>query len=352
MAKDGKTEKATPRRKKKAREDGQVMKSKDTTNFFNVVSLVIVMVFFGEYIVNDVKSIFAKGAVLVENGTLENNMLLYMKTLGMNFVWLSLKVFAIVFSFSMISHFLQVGFLFSPKAVKPKWSNINPAQYWKKIFSRKSLIELLKSVILFLLLGYIVYFVFRQDIEKIQTSILMPWEQSFLYLWEIFKDMLFKVLLALMFIGAIDFMYQKWEHEENLKMSKSDVKREMKEDNGSPEMKAGRKRMMMDILKQDIVNQTPEATFIAVNPTHYSVAIRYDRSKDAVPVVLVKGVDHVAFFIREIAKEHDIPIVENPPLARELYAKVEPGEQIPQELYQNVISVLHYLIQTKQIIMK
>jgi flagellar biosynthesis protein FlhB len=346
MAKDGRTEKATPRRKQKAREEGNVLKSKETGNFMSVASLAIIMIFFGEWLVMSMKNVLLQAFTMIK---LEVHPYEYWMTLVGETVKVLLLVVVIVLIFQFLNYVVTVRYLFSWKAVKPDLKKINPKNYFQNVFSRRSLVEIVKSFVLFSILGYIVYYVFMQNVAEISGALLLQWDQSLLLLWDLFQNILIKVVIAMFLIAVLDYVYQKWEYEEKLKMKKHELRDEQKEQQGSPEVKAKQRQARMALLKNDIIEKTPEATFIAVNPTHYSVAVRYIKGVDPVPKVLVKGTDYLALFIRQVGKQQNIPIVENPPLARSLYAKVDEGEYIPEDLYLSVVSVLHHLIHTKKI---
>jgi flagellar biosynthetic protein FlhB len=354
MAKDGHTEKATPRRKKKAREEGNVLKSKETSNFMSIASLALVLIMFGEWFVGQIKNILILGLTIVKQGVMmdSNAVFQYLTQLGIESFKIIVMVAIIVLSFQFLNYFITVRFLIAWKAIKPDLKKLDPRNYFKNLFSRRTVVEVIKSIILFLILGYITYFVLRQEVSEISGAMLLPWQDSLTILWGVFKSILIKILIVLFVIAVLDYFYQKWEYEDKLKMQKHELREEHKEHNGNPEVKSRQKKVRIAMLKNEIITQTPKATFIAVNPTHYSVAIRYEKGVDPVPKVLVKGTDHLALYIREIAKEHNIPIVENPPLARELYARVDNNEFIPEDMFLSVISVLHYLINTKKIKMK
>lgn len=345
MAKNGKTEPATPQRRRKAREEGNVLRSKELGVFANVLSFACVCLFLGEWIVDQCYAMIVHTLNIAANGGTPTDII---KKIGAEAAIVLVVVFAISFSFQLISHLVQVGFLFSAKVIKPQAKRMNPKNYFSKVFSRKSVVDMLRQIILMLVLGFIGYLAISKDIVKIAGVTALPWETSLRILWGIFRGILFKMLLALLVIGAVDYIYQKWEYEEKLKMTKEERKREQKNTDGDPKVKGRQRGIMIALLRRQIVNEIPNATFIAVNPTHYAVAVRYEQGSDPVPKVLVKGVDGLALFMKELAKEYDIPIVENPPLARELYARVDEGKFIPKDMFVSIITILHYLRATKQ----
>jgi flagellar biosynthesis protein FlhB len=345
MAKqDGATEKATPKKRQKAREDGNVPQSKELTLFFSLF-VFLILLFFGEWFVKELSLIFVYGLNLIQS---EVQPLDYMVMMGGRVLKLLLPIATLTLVAMAVNYFVQVKFLFSLKAVAPKLTRLNPDNYRKKVFSRKTVIDTLRSFLVILVLGYVVYYVFRGDLRTLTGAMLLPWNQSLVLLWGIFKDVIIRIVCAFFVIATIDFVYQKWENEENLKMKKEDVKQENKEQNGSAEVKQKQREVMISVLKNEVMQKMPEATFTVTNPTHYAVAVRYKKGEGS-PRVLVKGIDHLALFMKDISNEHNVPIVENPQLARELYQRCVENEDVPADMWTVVADVLHELLLTRQI---
>lgn len=345
MAKQpGATEKATPRKRQKAREEGNIAHSKDLTLFFSLF-VFLLLVFFGKWFVVQLAELYLYSLNLIQQG---GDPYTYLVQMGKKVVPLLIPIMVIVLTAMAVNYFIQVKFIFTMKAVKPKFDRLNPKNYFKRVFSRKTAVDLVKSLLVVLVLGYVVYFVLRSDIATVTGAMLLPWNQSLLLFWDMFKDVIIKVIIAFLVIAVADFAYQKWEYEENLKMKKEDVKQEHKDQNGSPEVKGKQREMMIEILKKEVIRKMPEATFTVTNPTHYAVAVRYKKGEGN-PKVLVKGIDHVALFMKEMSKQHEVPVVENPKLARELYQRCVENEEIPEDLWTVVADILHELLVTKQI---
>lgn len=345
MAKqDGATEKATPKKRQKAREEGSIPNSKELTLFFSLF-VFLLLVFFGDWFVRQLAGIFMYGLDLISNGT---QPLDFMVLMGGQIGKLLLPIGIVALLGMAMNYYIQVQFLFSMKAIMPKLNRLNPDNYRKKVFSRKTVVDMVKSLLVLLILGYVVYFVLRGDLAIITGSMLLPWEQSIVLLWDVFKDIVIKIVIAFLVIAATDFVYQRWESEESLKMKKEDVKQEHKEQNGSAEVKGKQREKMLEVLKSEVLQKMPEATFTVTNPTHYAVAVRYKKGEGS-PRVLVKGIDHLALFMKEISKEHELPIVENPQLARELYQRCVENEEVPEDLWGVVVDILHELLAARQI---
>jgi len=257
-------------------------------------------------------------------------------------------IMLIVFISAIINYVIQVRIMFTLKSLKPDFKRIGFKSYKQKVWGRQAMVELVKSLLIVLILSYVVYGELKDQIASFRGMMLLPWEQSVFLIWDLFKSVAIKVTVALFVISVIDFVYQKWEYAERLKMKKEDVKREHRESEGSPEVKGKQRQEMIRILEKEVMQKLGEATFVATNPTHYAVAIRYNRNEGN-PRVIIKGVDHLALFMREIAKEKEIPLVENPPLARELYQRVVEGENIPSDLWQVIADILQELLITNKI---
>ncbi|MGG2066225.1 flagellar type III secretion system protein FlhB [Bacillus sp. S14(2024)] len=346
MAKDNKTEKATPQKIKKAREEGNVARSKDLNNLFSVLVLAAVIYFFGDRVGYDIANSVAE---LLDKISKNTDMAEYFYSMGILLLKISAPVLVLVYAFHILNYMAQVGFLFSAKIIKPKASRINPKSYFTRLFSRRSIVDILKSLFYMILLGYVAYIIFKRNLEKIVSMIGFNWSASLAEIIREMKYVFLAILIILVVVSIIDFIYQKWEHAQDLKMKKEEVKQEHKDNEGDPEVKGKRKSFMHAILQGAITKKMDGATFIVNNPTHISVALRYDKLVDAAPIVVAKGEDELALYMRTLAREQDIPMVENRPLARSLYYQVEEDEAIPEDLYVAVIEVMRYLIQTKQI---
>jgi flagellar biosynthesis protein FlhB len=345
VAQEGKTEKATPRRRKKEREEGKVIKSKELSVFFSFLAFSLLLIVFGDKLVTEMINILVLTFQYINDGVepLDFMIIMYKKVLV---VFLVIAFGTCIFM--ILNYVITVGFLFSTKAFMPDFKRMNPANYFINIFSRKKFVDIAKSLLIIVILGAILFTAFKGEIDTIASSVFLPWQESLLLLWEVFKSIVIKSLIALGVIGIIDYFYERYEMEDQMKMSKHDIREEYKDMDGNPQVKARRRKAMMEILKNEIIQKTPKSTVIITNPTHYSVALYYKRG-DGAPRVMVKGVDGMALFIRKIAKLHDIPTHEDPPLARELYSRVMENDEIPEDMYLVVVAVLRQLMSEKQI---
>jgi len=224
--------------------------------------------------------------------------------------------------------------------MKPKLDKFNPLNGFKRIFSKDSLFELLKSFLKIGLIIYIAYTSIRGEADNLFILYEIPLMQAVLLVGNVILDAGLKISIAYLVIGIADYIYQKHKFNEDMKMTKQEVKDEYKNTEGNPEIKGRQRQRMREVSQRRMMQDVPKADVVITNPTHYAVAIQYDAEKAKAPVVLAKGEDYLAQKIKEVAKENHVEIVENKPLARMLYANVDIGQEIPPELYQAVAEVL------------
>ncbi|WP_306591988.1 flagellar biosynthesis protein FlhB [Geothrix sp. 21YS21S-4] len=344
MANDpGRTERATPRRRNKAREEGSVPRSTDFDgalllwgNFFLFMGLGgATLALMTKQVAHFLSR--AQPGALSEAGriTLLADVLTILGKLVLPFLAVNLGV-------ALITGFAQRGFTFSTKGLEPKFDRLNPAQGFQRIFSSRALVDLLKSVAKFALLAWVSYAVLAPRIPILMATLKLPLGQSM----DLFQSAVFalyrNVMLAMLLIAVADFGWQRFSWEKSIRMTKQEVRDEMKDSEGSPEVKQKQKSIMQAAARRRMLAEVPKATVVVTNPTHVAIALRYD-AETAAPVCLAKGLDHLALKIREKAKEAGVPILERPELARALYRAVDVNEPIPKDLYQAVAQVLAFV---------
>jgi flagellar biosynthetic protein FlhB len=254
----------------------------------------------------------------------------------------------VALSTGIIANVAQVGFLFAPEVLEFKPERIDPINGMKKLFSIKSLVEALKAVLKFVFILAIVYFSVKDDLHVYKGYFHVELIEGFMHSrWMIFK-LSMAIITGLALIAAGDFAYQKLSYRKKLMMTKEEAKKESKEQDGNPEIKQRIRTLQREAAQKRMMQDVPTADVIVTNPTHLSIAIKYDKETMISPEVIAKGADHVALKIREIAKEHDIPIVENVPLARSMYKTVELGGAVPRNLYKAVAEVLAFVYRLKR----
>ena len=340
-----KTEDATPKRKKDARDKGNLAKSTDFSAVFMLGMSTVALALFGftaleraGELVTEALDWSLRGDP-VDPGEAMN----LIPQAGLSYVRMTAPVIAIIFAAALVSQLMQVGLLLAPKVLQPSLSKISPMKGAKRIFGLsgvfKAGLDILKVVVV-VGVSIIAINLYKERVAVLPHLDLMQAVKSIadMMLW-----ITIKLLAVLLLIGLLDLWYQRWKHTRDLRMSKQEVKDERRSADGDPKVKQKRMQMAQQIAMQRIGASVPKADVIVTNPEHYSIAIRYDQETMAAPIVVAKGVDALAFRIRQIALMHDIPIVERPPLARGLYREVEIGHPIPVDFYEAVAEVLAYV---------
>ena len=336
-----KTEEPTSKKKKDARKKGNVAKSKEVTTAITLIAILFIIGTMSNYMISD----FKNNIIHYLSNDFKFNMdynILHTLTVNLiiSFMKLFLPIGLIIIVFSVIGNVMQTGFMFNFESIKLKFSKLNPINGFKNMFSMKSVGMLIKSVVVIAVLFEIGYSFMKKKFELIMNSGDIHLPYLIYTIVNIIKDLIINIVLAVVIIAVIDFAYQKYSYRKSLKMTKQEVKEEFKQVEGDPHIKGKIKQRQREMASKRMMQAVPSATVIVTNPTHISIAIRYERGKDTTPIVVAKGADAVAFKIREIAKEHDIPILENKPLARLIYKEVEIDQEIPEEMYQAVAEVL------------
>ncbi|WP_297712241.1 flagellar biosynthesis protein FlhB [Clostridium sp.] len=336
-----KTEQPTAKRKMEARKKGNVPRSREVSNAFTLIGAVICIFMMINGLIKNFKIYIASTLSMDFSNHLTDKMANQIFSDGLfKYMKLFLPMGIIVICLAIIANIIQGGFVISTESMKPKFSKLNPFNGIKNMFSGQAFITTFKNVILLIILTAVgVSFVKKNyyDILKV-GNIYFP---HLIYVAIDIVKKLFKIAIGIaVAIGALDYAYQLYSHKKGLKMTKQEVKDEYKQSEGDPHVKGQIKQRQREILSQSMIQNTKGATVIINNPTHISIAIRYEREKDSAPVVIAKGADILAMKMREIAKEHDIPMIENVPLARMLYREVDVDQEVPAEMYQSIAEVL------------
>jgi flagellar biosynthetic protein FlhB len=349
MAHDpSRTEKATPKRREKAREEGSVLKVQDldSTLLFGANMFLFLALWSATLTLLAKEVEFFLRQASSGNPILDGNL----GKSALEFFWILLRILlpylGVNFIIAFAIQFLQHGFKPTLKPLKPKFSKMNPVNGLKRIFSMKSTVELLKGLFKLLIIFWAAYIVISPNLLILMQALKMPITQGLSLMQDVIFQLYRNVLLAMLVVAGIDFLYQRFQFEKNIRMTKQEIKDEMKDAEGDPLIKGKQRSMMMQASMRRIVTQVPKATVVITNPTHFAVALLYD-SETPAPMCVAKGLDHLALKIREQASKAGVPIIENPPLARLLYRSVELDRPIPAGLYQAVAQVLAYVYKLK-----
>ena len=342
-----KTEEPTSKKKEDARKEGNVAKSQDVSGVVTLVVGVVVLIFYMKFIVHKIMDFYVYFFSFISHQfTLNDVISLFMRTVLEVLILLVPIALAIMLA-GVIGNVAQFGFLFTTKAIMPKFSKLNPISGLKNLFSKKKLFEGVKMTLKVAIsfgVGFNLFLGWLNEIPKIELFDLMT---QIMWLMDKAVILAFTMIGLFLIFAAIDFSFQKYSYTKSLKMSKQEIKDEMKNSEGNPEIKAKIRQIQMKMASQRMMGEVPKADVVVTNPTHYAVAIRYNREEDRAPKVVAKGTDHLAQRIKEIARENDVMVVENKPLARQLYADVEVEQEIPEKLYKAVIELLVYVYKTK-----
>jgi len=339
------TEDATPKRKQEAREEGQIARSMDLTGALLLVGAVATLAVAG------VPALGAFKRML--EGALDGNTValpIDKDNVGTAFGYMAAPVITVVlpillaiWALAFVAVFSQVGWLFAPKAVAPSLSKISPIAGFKRVFGMNALVKAAMDTFkVGLVLGIAVVTIMQYE-QSIVVLAQLSMMEAVNEIAKLLLDLSIRVLAVLLLLGVIDYMYQRFKHARELRMTKQQVKDEMKQMDGDPDVKRRRMRMQQQLAMQRISSAVPKADVIVTNPEHYSVAIQYDADSMNAPKVVAKGADFIAMRIRQIAIANGIPIVERPPLARALYRQVRVGEEVPPDFYKAVAEILAYV---------
>lgn len=248
----------------------------------------------------------------------------------------------------LLSNYMQIGFVLSLEPISPKLERINPMQGFKRIFSRRSLLELIKSVVKIIVVAYVVYTSINKYKNLFPLMLDMSLLDSLRLILSIVFEMGIKAAITLLIMSVFDYFYQWYEYETGLMMSKQDIKEEYKEVEGNPQIKSRIRQIQRQMARGRMMRDVEKADVVITNPTHYAVALAYDATLHSAPIVLAKGANKLAERIKEIATKEDVPIVENKALAQTLYKTVEVGDIIPESLYNAVAEILAFIYSLKE----
>lgn len=351
FAKDGeggeKTEQPTAKKLSDARADGKVAKSRELDNAVGLLLLFIILRSTMQNLGDGMLGLFDTFYGLIPEFISINRSGMTGRAVSqlitkalLEAFWMVLPFFAVGFLAMFLINLWQVKWRITTKPLKPTFGKFNPINGFKRFFSKDSLVELLKSIAKIILITWVAYAVVSDNMRMLLLLFDMSFMQSVMFVGSVVLDAGFRISVAYFIIGILDYIYQKWKFKDDLKMTKQEVKDEFKNSEGDPQIKGKQRARMREASQRRMMQDVPKADVVITNPTHYAVALKYDAEEAQAPIVLAKGMDYLALQIKEKAKEADIEIVENKPLARMLYANVEVGEEIPPELYQTVAEIL------------
>ena len=358
FAKDGpggeKTEEPTSKKLDDARKEGQVAKSKDLVQSIELIGLFLLLKVYagtlGEKCMQIFNYVYGMIPKILDDYygllTVKTSMAI-IRTLTLKMAIIILPIFAVGFAIAFIGNLVQVKWKVTAKPMMPKLSKISPINGFKRMFSMRTLVETAKSIALIIIIMALVYTTIKDKLMMIKGLYNISLNQAIEAIGDMVITLGLKISMFYLVIGITDFVYQKRKHHKEMMMTKQEIKDEYKNTEGDPQIKGQIRRRMQEASNRRMMQAVPTADVVITNPTHFAVALRYDPDNGNAPVVVAKGEDYLAQKIKDKAREADVEIVENKPLARMLYFNVDVGAQIPPELYQAVAEVLAYVYKIK-----
>ncbi len=341
-----KTEEPTAKKRQDAAKKGQVGKSQElSTAFVLLIGFFVIKALWEQIYANIAGYTIYIFGHLNQNVDVENVIQLFIG-MGVIFVKTAMPIMLAVMVVGLAVNFFQVGLNVSAEKIQPKFDNLNPINGVGRMFSKRSLVELVKSVLKIVVIGFFIYNYLKDEIFTMPQFIFYDLGTSLAKMSEIIFTLAFQVIGVIFVLAVLDFGYQKWQTTQDLKMTKQEVKDEFKQTEGDPQIKGKIRQKQRQMAMSRMMQEVPKADVIVTNPTHFAVALKYEKGMTA-PVVVAKGADFVAQKIKSVGRENDVPLVENRPLARALYASTEVGDSVPRELYQSVAEVLAYVYRLK-----
>jgi flagellar biosynthetic protein FlhB len=348
MADPSKTESATPRRREEARKRGQVARSMELTSALTLLGMLVVLNLAGGYMLDEIAKVAryawgGLGTFSFSETEIRRQTLTFFLELGL--VTAPMLLGAVVIG--ILANVLQFGFIFAPEALRLRFENLSPAHGLERMFSRRSAVELAKSLIKIAVIGVTAWLTVAGRVPTLMSLMDSDLTLFFGAVGSAATAVMLRVGLVMLGMSLLDFFYQRWEFEESLKMSKQEIKDEYRQMEGDPLIKSRIRKMQAEAARRRMFAELPKADVVITNPTHLAVALKYDGSSMDAPVVLAKGARLMAARIKAIAKENGIPVMENKPLARALYRSVPVGGQVPGAYFSAIAEILAYVYQAK-----
>ncbi|HET9029308.1 MAG TPA: flagellar biosynthesis protein FlhB [Candidatus Aquilonibacter sp.] len=351
MAKPEQTEKPTPKRREEARKKGQVARSQELAG--SVIFLAVVLILHAFFtpmmdsLEGNMRGYFSRIGQASGDLTYHSVAPLFIQA-GAGVAMVVAAVFVLAFVIGIVANVAQFGFLFTFKSITPSFSKLNPINGFKNLLSKRTFVQLGKQLLKLFAVAVILYMEisknvsFFAEVGQSSPAAMVDMTMNLIY------GIAWKFGLLLVVVGLLDYAYERWQLEDSLKMSKQEVKDEYRQSEGNPEAKGALKKRQREMSRRRMMQAVPRATVVVTNPTHFAVALEWDEMGMEAPVVIAKGADLIAKRIRDLAREHNIPIMENPPLARTLYDKVELDQAIPPNLYAAVAQVIAFVYKLKR----
>jgi flagellar biosynthetic protein FlhB len=344
-----KTEQATPKRKQEARRKGQVGKSKEVVSLCVLVAGILFLFFEGKEMAQSLGNMMQKTFLDIPGvASGDFNTVAFCEESAEYFLKMVLPIMLVVSLVAVLANYVQIGFIWSVEPLAPKVSKINPVEGAKRIFSKRSLVELGKSVAKIIIVGWAAFSTLKGELGHLAELSYQDKIQILSYLGESSLKVVTRSCYVIALLALLDYLYQRWEFSQSLKMTKQEVKEEFKQTEGDPMVKARIRSIQREMARRRMMEEVKKADVVITNPTHLSVALRYDSANMSAPKVVAKGAEKLAFKIRKIASDNGVPLFENKALAQNLYKTVDIGQEIPNAFYRAVAEILAYVYGLKK----
>lgn len=338
------TEKATPQRRRRAREKGQVAKSPELNSVLMLCAGLLLMSVFLSGLIEGSRGVLGEFIRMAGEGVDAESRfgaLFYAGLMGLFRILAPVLVGTVIVA--VASNVAQVGFHITPAAIEPKLQKLNPVEGFKRVFGKRGIFELFKGLTKITVVGLIAFFTYRSKLDEIAGLMFALPAAMVPESLRIGAVFMLRAVVALAVLAVFDYAWQKWEFEKSIRMSLQDIKEELKENEGDPHLKSRMRSIQQRLASRRMMEDVKSAALVITNPTHYAVALDYDEKQDPAPRVVAKGIDDIARRIKSLAREHQVPVVEKPELARLLYRECNIGQAIPAALYEAVAEVLAYV---------
>jgi flagellar biosynthesis protein FlhB len=347
--KSQKTEEPTPKKIEDSRRKGQVASSTEVNHWFIIIGVALIVGVFGPGTMRDFSALFRKFIATPHLIPIDRSFIEFtFDRLLIDIAGVMLAPFGVLIALAIAAGLVQNGLLVTPEKLQPKLEKISLASGVKRLFSAKSIVEFTKGVLKITIVGAVATAVVWPELSRMERIVSFDLEQTLGLIYILALKVLIAVIAVITLIAGLDFLYQRFEFMKSMRMSRQEIKDEMKQSEGDPQIKARLRQIRQERARRRMMAAVPDASVVVANPTHYAIALKYETISMAAPVVTAKGIDHLALKIRALAEEHDIPVVENPPLARALYGAVEIDQQIPPEHFKAVAGVIGYVMRLKE----
>jgi len=339
-----KTEPASQKRREEARKKGQVAKSREVVSVSVLAAGVIFLYFAGENLASRMGAMIRSAFLSIPDFAAHDfNLVTFLNTIILGSLVSVVPIMMTIAVVAILANYLQVGAVWSVGPLAPKASKISPMEGAKRIFSKRSLVELVKSLAKIVIVGWAAFSVLDDEMGRLGQLIYQENVQIIRYLGETSFKVMTRSCYVIAVLALLDYLYQRWEFEQNMRMTKQEVKEEFKQTEGDPLVRARIRSIQREMARRRMMEEVKKADVVITNPTHISIALRYDAATMTAPKVVAKGAEKLAFRIREVARAHRVPLVENKGLAQNLYKTVDIGREVPSDLYRAVAEVLAYV---------